>query len=184
MAITFTERRPGNASPGAGGLPSAAAGCTGGTGRGLAELVRQLDMARISTIHSFWTTLLRAHAVEARVGSTIHRAFAGPGRHLAGWKRSRKNCIAGWSIGCRRTGTGRHSVSSGFGRTWCGKCAGCRQEIDWNTGLHYAREFESAEWEPGSGRRFLPRWFVQIGQSEPARKLLADHRRGKPPRIR
>ncbi len=135
------------------------------------ELVRELDSARISTIHSFCASLLRAHAVEARLDPqfrVLDGAQAGTllfeltddalRDRLADRQETVLTLVA-------RFGLDRL-------RDMIARLLAVRQEIDWPVWRNESAESLLARWEEFWRCDTLPRLLGRLGTSAAARTVL------------
>ena len=135
------------------------------------ELVRELDSARISTIHSFCASLLRAHAVEARLDPrfrVLDGAQAGTllfeltddalRDRLADRQETVLTLVA-------RFGLDRL-------REMIARLLAVRQEIDWPAWRNESVESLLARWEEFWRCDTLPRLLRRLGTSAAASTLL------------
>ncbi len=149
------------------------------------ELVRELDSARISTIHSFCASLLRAHAVEARLDPrfrVLDGAQAGTllfeltddalRDRLADRQETILTLVA-------RFGLDRL-------REMIARLLAVRQEIDWPAWRNESAESLLARWEEFWRCDTLPRLLRRLGTSAAARTLLelASRRPSDNPKMR
>jgi len=142
-------------------------------------LIRELDSARISTIHSFCGSLLRAHAVEARLdprfrvldqtqaNTLLHELLD---EQLRGRLAERDEDVIDLV------------VKFGLGRLYAmiRNLLGCRQEIDWQRWRGETPEGLAAIWEDYWRRDTLPRVTRPVAGSPSAQTLLQVYREHSP----
>jgi ATP-dependent helicase/nuclease subunit A len=135
------------------------------------ELVRDLDAARISTIHAFCASLLRSHAVEARIDPRF-RVLDGAQAGTLLFELSDEVLRQRLS---ERDETALALVTR-FGldrlRTMIGRLLAQRQEIDWPAWRGETPEGLLGRWEAFWRRDTVPRVLRQISGSAAARKVL------------
>ena len=135
------------------------------------ELVRDLDAARISTIHSFCGSLLRAHAVEAGIDPRF-RVLDGAQADTLLFEltddvlrdRLAERDEAALAL-VTRFGLDRL-------REMIARLLAVRQEIDWPAWRGETPEGLAARWEEFWRRDTVPRVLRQIGESAAARTVL------------
>jgi ATP-dependent helicase/nuclease subunit A len=135
------------------------------------ELLRELDTARISTIHSFCGSLLRSHAVEAGLNPAFRILDQAQADTLLSEliDDSLRNKLAERS----------EAVMDLIVRYGLGKLRGmiaqlldCRQEIDWAYWSAMRTEDLAARWEDYFRREALPRLLSSISDSPQAHAVL------------
>ena len=140
------------------------------------ELIRELDSARISTIHSFCASLLRAHAVEARLDPRF--------RVLDGVQAS--TLLYGVLDDVLRARLADRceaaiSLIANFGldrvRAMTARLLAARHEIDWTAWLNESAEGLVSRWEEFFRSDTLPRLLARLGKSEAALAVLEIARR-------
>ncbi len=143
------------------------------------HLVRQLDSARISTIHSFCASLLRAHAVEARLEPrfrVMERAQADTllfellDEQLRGRLADRDEAVIDLTVEFGLEGL-RGRITRLLSR---------RQEIDWHEWLRETPESLTARWANYHRNVTLPRVLGRVTQSSSASAVLDILRDNRP----
>jgi len=135
-------------------------------------LIREIDGARISTIHSFCTSLLRAHAVEARLDPRFRVLDAAQAETLL-------DELVDEQLHDRLAESDEAvielAVQFGLDRLgdMIGRLLRRRQDIDWAQWQAETAEGLAARWAEYWRREGLPRLVARICQSAAARTLLA-----------
>ncbi|MGA7699832.1 MAG: UvrD-helicase domain-containing protein, partial [Thermoguttaceae bacterium] len=139
-------------------------------------LVREMDSARISTIHSFCGSLLRAHAVEAGLDPRFRVLDAAQAATLL---FEATDDVLRNRLGERDEATLTLVTRYSFDRlrAMIAELLAARQEIDWALWQRETPEGLVARWQDFWSRDTLPRLLCQIAESADAKTLLdlANH---------
>jgi ATP-dependent helicase/nuclease subunit A len=143
------------------------------------NLIRELDTARISTIHSFCGSLLRSHAVEAGLDPqfrVLQQAEADTLRYEAIDEELRGRLAA------RDENTLELTVQFGLERLpeMIARLLDRRAEIDWPQWLTRTPDALVARWQEVWRCETLPWVLKQVADSRPAQTLLAIARQNPP----
>ncbi len=135
-------------------------------------LVREMDSARISTIHSFCGSLLRAHAVEAGLDPRFRVLDAAQAATL---RFELTDDVLRTRLADRDEATLSLVTLYSFDqlRKMIAELLDSRQEIDWATWQSETPEGLAARWQDFWQRDTLPRLLCQIADSADAKTLLA-----------
>ncbi|MCE5269296.1 MAG: UvrD-helicase domain-containing protein [Planctomycetaceae bacterium] len=135
------------------------------------ELIRDLDSARISTIHSFCASLLRAHAVEAGIDPRFRVL---DGTQAATVLFELTDDVLRQRLADRDETT--LTLVTRFGldklRTMIAKLLNARQTIDWAAWLAETPDSLVARWETFWRTNSMPRMLRRIGESPAARSVV------------
>jgi ATP-dependent helicase/nuclease subunit A len=141
------------------------------------RLVRQLDTARISTIHSFCGSLLRAHAVEAGVDPRFQVLDQPQGDTLL-YEQIDRQLRRGLAEGDEAVLDLVVQFSLAGLRDMVRRLLAERQEIDWPQWRHETVEGLLARWERYWREEALPRAAQRVARSAQAAeilRILRDH---------
>jgi ATP-dependent helicase/nuclease subunit A len=134
-------------------------------------LVREMDSARISTIHSFCGSLLRAHAVEAELDPRFRVLDAAQAATLL---FELTDDVLRSRLGERDEATLTLVTRYSFDRlrAMIAELLAARQEIDWRMWQRETPEGLVSRWQDFWSRDTLPRLLCQVAESADAKTLL------------